>query len=313
MPMLTRVLQHRLPPPNPVPVPLAPRQPQTDPAYAALPRLMLLRDTLLRALPQRRSPWNEPPVFFFDRRRQTELESSRSEPVNPLIAEFAAHITAELPVLCATVEVRRVARTIPGLQATATALASACPEAQQLAELLAVPDDEVFVVLDPLARTGYRVVVQGVADVGQFSTLLADLLPGELVAERFVRAYRDVNPVLPAGVPMVVAARFQLSFPAALRSDGTLPSGFAGCEHWLWPSMPLATIPRIKGERVVLLGKPAFPLNWDVDRRFPTMPADLQLLEELNTERVREYLTRLTGHPILPRENSLPMPARQAA
>jgi hypothetical protein len=310
--MLTRLLPRRLPVPDAVPVPPPPQRPQPDTGYDALHRLRKLRDQLVRRQMPRRSSWSVPPLFFFDHRRQAELEATLPQQHSQAEAELAHLIGAELPSLTARVELRRIARAIPDLKAAATALAPTCPAAQQLAELLSVPDDEIFVVLDPATRTGYRLVVQGVADVGQFSVLLAHQLPGPRIAERFVIAYRDANPVLPAGIPLVVEAHFQLSMPSALQADGTLPSGFAGCQHWLWPTMPLATVPRVKGERLLLLGEPAFRLTWDVNRRFPTMPANVELVETLSSRRVVEYFNRLTGKPI-PTPEPEAIPLRRAA
>jgi hypothetical protein len=94
---------------------------------------------------------------------------------------------------------------------------------------------------------------------------------------------------------MVVEARFQLLGAAALAPDNTLPDGFAGCEHWLWPAMPLSVVRRVNGERVVLLGPPAFAATWDVSRRFPALAAELRLVETLSPFRVAEHLSRLTG------------------
>src|SRR5262249_35168664 len=151
----------------------------------------------------------EPPLFFFDRRRQAEFESTRPAPPADPLAALAAPIAAELPALWASVEVRRVARTVDGLKAAAEALAPACPAAKDLAELLAVPDDEAVLALYPAAYSGFRFVGRGVADVGQFHVLLADAIAdtrwivGPRFAERFVTACRDVNPAAPAGVPMV--------------------------------------------------------------------------------------------------------------
>ena len=126
----------------------------------------------------------------------------------------------------------------------------------------------------------------------------AGLLPGPPVAARFVSASRDINPATPAGVPMVAESRYQLYIPTALQTGGAMPEGFNGCEHWLWPAMPLAAIPRINGERIVLLGAQAFAMTWDVSRRFPALAGELRLLETLSPFRVAEQLERLTGRAL---------------
>ena len=129
-------------------------------------------------------------------------------------------------------------------------------------------------------------MVRGVVDIDQFHLLLmgtltgdpADgLLPGPPLPARFLAAAQDTDPITPAGVPMVAEARFQLFKSSAVRSDGSVPPGFRGCDHWLWGTAPLATVPRIDGERVVLLGAPAYRATWDVERRFPAMPAIARL------------------------------------
>jgi hypothetical protein len=281
-----------------------------DPAFAALRRLARLRDALAAA--RRAAPppdrWGEPPVFFFHPARQAEYFAARLHKPGPdPYRELADRIAAELPALFASVEVRRAARAVAGLPEAAAALAPDCPAARDLADLLTVPDDEAVLVLHPALRAGFRLFVRGVADVAQFHLLLlgavtgdpADgLLPGPPLPSRFRAACRDVNPVLPAGVPMAAEVRFQLFRPSAIRSDGSVPGGFRGCDHWLWGHEPLAAVPRVDGERVVLLGDPAYPATWEVERRFPAMAAEAELVQVLGPFQVAERLGRLAGTPV---------------
>jgi hypothetical protein len=289
-----------------------------DPGYEALSRLTQLGDFLSAAFPPR-SRWKEPPLFFFDTDRETQRHASRpNAPVDPLAA-VSARIGAEMPLLCGSVEVRRVARTIPKLRSAAEKLAPLCTAARGLVELLAVPDDEAILALHPESRSGFRITVRGVADVGQFHVLMAgaissdpnaSFMSGPSIPERFAAACRNVGPPIPAGIPMVFDARFQMYTLSAIRSDGTLPTHFEGCDHWLWPASPLAAIPRLAGERVVLLGAPAFRQSWDVSTRFSGMPADLCLVETLGAFRVADELSKLTGKriaPIHPREQDRPL------
>ena len=108
---------------------------------------------------------------------------------------------------------------------------------------------------------------------------------------------------------MTATARFQLFRPAAVQQDGTLPPGFRGSDHWLWGKEPLAAVPRVDGERVVLLGPPAFRLSWGAERRFPAMPADVRVTEVLNPFRVAERLARLSGTAVPPAARPEPAPA----
>lgn len=244
-----------------------------DPAFAARARLARLRDVLVRAVKARaRARWNEPAVFFFDPKRQAELATARSAPYDPL-AEVAPLIAAELPELVAAIEVRRVARATDGLPSAARALAPHCAPARDLADLLAVPEDEIFLALAPAERTGARLHVRGSANVAQLHQLLAPAL----------------------GAP---ANGFQLFAPAALRSDGTLPTGFAGCEHWLWPTQPLAAVPRIGGERVVLVGPAVVKASLDVEPRFQGLAVECERVQALNAFQTADALSRLCGSPV---------------
>jgi hypothetical protein len=132
------------------------------------------------------------------------------------------------------------------------------------------------------------------------------VLPGPPPPARLRAACRDVDPVVPAGVPMIAEARFQLFRPSGLQSDGTLPDGFRGSDHWLWNREPLAAVPRVDGERVVLLGEPAYRLTWEIDRRFPQLAADLDLVDVLSPFAVAHHLRKLGGAPA-------PMPASRPA
>ena len=273
--------------------------PRLDAAFAARPRLVQLRDALQAATPKPvRRMWGEPAVFFFDRARQVELESARPAKPVPAPHPLAEAIQREVAALCESVEVRRTARAIPGLREAAKAV----PMASPLADLLAVPDEETVLVLHPALRLGYRIHVSGVAGMNQFQVLMLAALTGEIedgpLPSRFVSACSDADPVIPAGVPMVVELPFQLLRPGAVRADGTAFSGFRACDHWLWGWESLAAVPRIDGERVVVLGEPAYRQTWEVERQFPAMSAEAELLQVLSPFQVADRLGRLAGRPV---------------
>lgn len=250
--------------------------PAPDPAFAARPRLLRLRDALAGYRPSR-NRWGEPAVFFFDPARQAELDAARPHtPERPCaVTELVA---AELPALVESVEVRRTARAIPGLREAAAAVAPHVPAAKDLAELLAVPDDETVLALDPARRAGFRVFVRGVADAARFRSLLLDAIADHGGPRR--------------------SAPFLLLRPSAVRADGSIPEGFRGSDHWLWPQQPLASVPRIDRERVVLLAEAPFPMDWEAEPRFPRMAAELRLIDVLNPFQVAERLGRLAGRPV---------------
>lgn len=91
---------------------------------------------------------------------------------------------------------------------------------------------------------------------------------------------------------------FQMFKPAALLPDGTLPVGLAGCEHWLWPTQALAAVPRVAGERVVLVGPATVRPALDVALRFPEMSVESEVIQTLNPFQVTDVLSRLSGHPV---------------
>jgi len=242
-----------------------------DAAFAARPRLARLRDALVRTARAKPPRWGEPAVFFFDPTRQAELDAAR-QPPDPL-AELTALITAELFTLVASVEVRRVGRATDGLRAAADLLAPRLPAARDLAELLAIPDDEVFLALAPLDRVGVRLHVRGAANVADLHRLLAPALG-------------------------LAQSQFQLLAPAAVRPDGTLPSGFAACDHWLWPTQPLCAVPRLGGERVVVVGPAAVRPALDIDPRFPGLAVECEALQTLTAAQTAEAVAKVCGAPL---------------
>lgn len=242
-----------------------------DAGFAARSRLVRLRDLLARAAKRLRpARWSEPPAFFFDPKRQAELLAAH--PATPdRFAELTESIFSEMSALFGSLEVRRVSRAVDGLKAAALALAPHCPAAKELADLLAMPE-EVFLALSPADRTGVRLHVRGAADVVQLYRLLAK--------------------------PQAASIDFQLFAPAAIRADGTLPPGFAGCEHWLWPTQPLASVPRINGERVVLVGPAVVRHSLDVPPRFPALAVESDVIQTLNAFQTADLLSRLCGAPV---------------
>jgi hypothetical protein len=250
--------------------------PAPDPAFAARPRLLRLRDALAGYRPPR-NRWGEPAVFFFDPSRQAELDAARSRDPKPP-SDVTELIAAELPHLLASVEVRRVARAVRGLREAAATFVARLPVAKDLADLLAVPDDETVLVLDPARRAGLRVFVRGIADAARFQSLMLDAIADHV-------ASRQSAPLL-------------LLRPSAVRPDGSVPTGFRGSDHWLWPQQPLASLPRIDGERVVLLAEAPFPMDWESEPRFQGMAAELRLIDVLNPFQVAERMGRLAGRPV---------------
>jgi hypothetical protein len=300
-------MRSTFPPPNP----LAPCEDETEPArptpdlaFAALPLLERVRDALRNAAPPAGARrWGVPDLFFFDPDLQTEW-AALGRPASRDWGELPDLLDDALTVLAAGVTARHAARAVPGLADAANVLAPHHPRARQLADVLAVPDDEVVLAVHPAARAGFRVLVRGVADVYQFHALLADAvtgdprrgrLPGARPDARVVEIYRNAPPT---GEQITAAARFQFLRPEALRPDGTVPPGFGASDHWLWGPEPLAALPRVNGERAVLIAEPTFRATWDAARKLPWLDGELELVEVLTPAAVGDWLAARTGRPV---------------
>jgi hypothetical protein len=271
-----------------------------DVAYAALPLLRRLADTLPPAARFRSAcraaarPTGVPPLFFFHRPHQAEWVAGRPRPEND-VDRAAPRVAARLPdaaaawsilpdlvddaiaVLCGSAEARHAARAVPGLWTAADRMADDLPACRDLADLLAMPDDEIVRVRYPARGFEARVLVRGVATVAQFHVLLADELigshlPGRRPTVVAVDAARFGVP--PGGDPVVARAAFQLLKPNAGPLDG-----FAAADQWLWGRELLSAVPRVDGERTVLLAPPAYPAEWEVTLRFPTVRPEVEVVE----------------------------------
>lgn len=298
-----------------------------DVSYAALPLLRRLSETLndagrfiqscrrweeRKTRKQRR--WGVPPLFFFNAKLQKEWEDIR--PVQPVFPEpytaFAAKrdpkgaaawtilpdlLADAMTVLYGSRLVRRTARAVPGLKAGAEALANLMNDCRDCVDLLAMPEDEPILVLHPAARVGARVRTRGIANIHEFHVLLADAVgmtfPGSRPTAASVSAYRGLT--IAMGDPAIASARFQLFRPSALQADGTLPQGFTGTDDWLWGPEPLAAIPRVAGERVLLLDQPVFDMKWEAIRRFPFAPDRVEILEFLDEAAVSGWMNQFLG------------------
>ena len=285
-----------------------------DPAVAALPRLTLLRDTLRRAgrvpglLENRRFP--PAPVFFFHPSDEPEphapdpwTQAAKRDPAAVRAWTDLFPVAADvLPALGNDAAVRHAARAVPGLGDFANALAPHHPAAREVADMLAVADDVTVLAVAPMLGAGFRVRVRGVADVAQFHVLFADAvtgnpanghLPGKRPAPAAVEAYRDGDPL----DPPIARPRFQFYRPSALRPDGTLPRGFSGVDDWVWGHEWVSRLPQHLGERVVLVGEPAFPAEWEAVRRVPRVAGELTVTEVLSDAEVRAWVAIQTGQP----------------
>jgi hypothetical protein len=284
--------------------------PPTDTAFADHELLVELAKLLGRATrgrPARRSErWAEGEPFSFNRRVQTEWDAAGGLRHQTSKRDAAATWDAIAPIASKAVDVltgslvaRRIARVVPGLCDNAAVLAEHIPPVRDLVDLLAIEDDAVFLVLHPPTERGFRIQVAGIENNFELQVLLADLLAdddsaGQLPAERpDPRVVAVCRGEWRQQEGLVGRASFGMYSAGALRADLTLPEGLACCDHWLWGAAAPASIPYFDGERVILLGPPPFRMTWDVERRFPRVRGEAQLVEVLDRETVRGWLRRL--------------------
>lgn len=284
-----------------------------DRVFALLPRLRILRDDLLAAIRFRdachqiRKRRALPPLFFFHQERQAELEESGYRPHTfeveiarrfPREAaawqDLAERVHSLMPLLLCDVDLRQAARALPGFKQSAESLAVDHADCRELADLLAVLDEEVLLIVAPEARLAFRLEVSGLATVGQLHAPLADL--------RLARALGSIE--------SEETAR-QLFTLSALRSDCRMPRGLAGSEHWLWNHKVAGTIAKVEGERVILLGDRS-RFTQTFEPRFPDLPMKSRLAGVLTREEVHAKLQAWTGATI-PESQHIAMNAVRAA
>jgi hypothetical protein len=294
----------------------APAGAPADLAVTALPKLAAARDVLrtaarfrdaVRAAAASAPKWAAPPAVFLADRfapvRSPEPPGfvavvARRYPVEAAAWDRLPDLAADLEADLTAADVRRAGRAVRGFREAVAGLAADSPAVARLAGLLAIPDDDIVLVIHPEAGAGWRIRPTGVADVAQFHVLLAAKVPADLPggarpSPAAVAAYRAGRPA-PLDPPEATP-RFQLFRPQALGPNGRLPDGVSGCGDWLWGTRPLAAVPAVDGERVVLLGRPVVASGWDAVPKFPGVPAALDVIQELSAPEVDDWLTDWCG------------------
>jgi hypothetical protein len=285
--------------------------PVEDPGYCTYELLQPLAEALAGAVrfrdacrelqekAKRRDPQaGVPELFSFDKHWQTKLDVFRPRASSYLTSmgmtvsrqsprdaqawkDLDALIEQAMPALLGSVEARRVARVMRGLTAAAASLAADHQGANELNRLLNVADDMAFTVRHPASGREWRVFASGIENNYQLQVLLVDGLMRNSGAERFdprvVAAYRGL-PI--TDETLTARAQFGMYSIGALRADGTLPRGLAGSDHWIWGERSPRAIQARKGERVIYLGDPPYAMEWDVERCFPTLRSEVEVVEE---------------------------------
>ncbi len=147
--------------------------------------------------------------------------------------------------------------------------------------LLLVLDDEPLTVLHRPTGRGYRVVISGIGDNFQLHTLLAARLIGD-----------EARGFLPGERPSAVEIAAAADGPDLTPADGitgvfNLVDGFG---DWIWNEGRPADIPRLAGERVVVLDPPPYLRSWNAGRVYPLMRPSLEVQRVLAAGEAERWL-----------------------
>ncbi len=184
------------------------------------------------------------------------------------------------------------------LRALAAAIAPYHEGGYWLKQILSVPDREPLLVLEPATRRGIRAYMTGIADNFQLNVLLMDVFPrsGLLKRRRVSKRVADVaRGIGPQQTSDTVTCTWNLYTWHAITADMQLPdaSDYNARASWIWNEGVPADIPLFENQRVVLLGPAAYERNWQSQRIFDKLPADLEVEQELSAQEVEMWLARL--------------------
>jgi len=167
-------------------------------------------------------------------------------------------------------------------------------------------ENEKVIVLHPELQRGYRIRINNLGLNFELHTLLADALigdpaqgwlPGQRPDPRVAAASKDGPFPMPGErkskhFPPAEGA-FNLWNWRGLQPDGRLPDGYGQSEHWIWNEGQPADIEPFEGTRIILLGPAPYQRHWNAGRFFPHLTGELEVVDKLPEEQVRQWLTRI--------------------
>lgn len=206
-------------------------------------------------------------------------------------------------------KLRAQARSIPELLDQSNELDAASYGTRSfLSKMLLVLDDASLLVLDSDQNKGYRAKISGIADNFQLHTVLMGRLFGD-PAEGWIDAEgfdmdqirRAMTEVCDKSSPIIQGA-FNLWNWSGVLPDGKLPSlkgqdQSNGFEHWIWNEGVPADIATFEGERIVILGPPAYERSWRGGLIFNGMQPEFVVREKLSEEAVKQWFQKLGAAP----------------
>ncbi|WP_280437837.1 hypothetical protein [Nocardia carnea] len=184
-------------------------------------------------------------------------------------------------------------RAIADRELVATTRSVADAGAHWLDVLLGVELDQTWLVLCPLEGRGFRVQVDGIADNFTLHVLLADALgrcgiPTEHNPPELFDHLRGIVDDCPRN--HIVGSFNLYDFRAAVY-DVAEPSNVAQ-ECWVWGEGNPRDVPLFEGVRTLVVGPPWARRIIGSDRTFWSLPADVQVMDELAPEELQAVLAR---------------------
>lgn len=163
----------------------------------------------------------------------------------------------------------------------------------RLRELLAAPDDELFVVVHAPTDRAFRVRVSGTPRLDQLETLLASLLipplPGPPPSVHDIAVHDGSGPTRGANAK---SHEFGMLPWCAVGHDGFVGDRVPDIARFLTARNGTADLPAFDGGKVLILGPRSKPIAMRTTRLFARLHASVQLVETLSTEQTRALMRR---------------------
>lgn len=158
-----------------------------------------------------------------------------------------------------------------------------------LADLLAVLDEEPFVIIEPSSGLGIEATLGGVVDNFQLHMLLLDVFP-----QRGWRRPRRISATAAACARGVGPASLDETVTGAWDLRGAAgPDGGEG--EMIWNEGRPTDIEAVDGVRLVVLAPASYRRMWNAGRRFAGLGASLQVDGRLTRAQVERWAIRSAG------------------
>lgn len=169
--------------------------------------------------------------------------------------------------------------------------------AHWLDRMLAVLDDEPFVVIEPSSGRGICGRMTGISENFQLNVLLMDAFPRGLLEQPRIsqRAVAVASGMAAQSDKESLVGCWNLYTWQGIRqaSQPEAPRSPADNAQWIWNEGVPADIPVLAGQRVILLGPASYPRSWNSQRDFSALRASLLVERQLTSRESAEWQDRM--------------------